>query len=208
MLKPWDLDETVYADEAALLAGLRQGDRLACNCLLRRFMARLYRLALQMTGQADDAEDVLQESFIHACSQIEQFEGRSSLGSWLHRIVLNTALMRLRRQRPTVSLAAITEDGIELGPEWADPAPDPGEQLLAQELHSRIEAAILDLPPTLRAAVVLRDLEGRSTAEAAAALGISEAAVKVRLHRGRLALRGALASYLQPAPARPPEVQP
>lgn len=200
MQKPWEIDQTIYDTETALLEGLRRGDRLACTCLLQRFMPRLYRLALQLTGHADDAEDVVQESFIHACAEIPQFAGRSSLGSWLYRIVLNTALMRLRRPQRTVSLTTPPADAGAPPLEVADPAPDPGEQLLSQELLGQIEAAILALPDTLRAAVVLRDIEGLSTSEAAAALGISEAALKVRLHRGRLALRTALTPYLATTP--------
>jgi RNA polymerase sigma-70 factor (ECF subfamily) len=204
MQKPWEIAETVYADETALLAGLRRGDRLACTCLLKQYMPRLYQLALQLTGQPDEAEDVVQESFIAACREIDRFEGRSRLGSWLHRIVLNTALMRLRRRRPTVSLAP-TDDAEAAPVEIADPTPDPGAQLLSQELLGHIEQAVLALPDTLRAAVVLRDLEGLSTGEAAAALGIGESALKVRLHRGRLALRAALAPYLEtPHPAGDP----
>ncbi len=196
MQKPWEIDETIYASEDALLDGLRRGDRVACTCLLRRYMPRLYRLALQLTGESDDAEDVLQESFIHACAEIPRFERRSSLGSWLYRIVLNTALMRLRRRRPTVSLGTPGGDATAPALDPPDPDADPGDQYLSRELLAQIEAAVLALPETLRTAVVLRDLEGLSTAEAAMALGISEAALKVRLHRGRLALRTALTPYV------------
>ena len=87
MVKPWETDLSVYDDEVALLEGLRQRDRLACTCLLKRFAPRLYRLALQLTGEPDEAEDVLQEAFIQACAHVADFEGRSGLGTWLHRIV-------------------------------------------------------------------------------------------------------------------------
>jgi len=205
MQKPWEIAETIYASEEALLAGLQRHDPLACTCLLKRFMPRLYRLALQLTASADDAEDVLQESFIQACSGIDRFEGRSSLGSWLYRIVLNTALARLRRRAPDmVSLTAPAADNqplpLEVVAALTDWASEPSEQALAHELRAVIEQAILALPATLRAAVVLRDIEGLSTNAAAAALGISEAALKVRLHRARLALRGRLAPYLAASP--------
>ena len=100
MNKPWEIDLTVYDDEAALLEGLRGHERMACACLLKRFAPRLYRLSLQLTGNSDEAKDVLQEGFIQACKQIDRFEGRSSLGTWLHRIVLNAGLISLRRRKP------------------------------------------------------------------------------------------------------------
>lgn len=204
MQKPWEIDQTIYESEEELLAGLRRHDRLACTCLLKRFMPRLYRLALQLTANADDAEDVLQESFIQACSRIDRFEGRSSLGSWLYRIVLNTALGRLRRRAPdTVSLTENSKERRESEPlsldvvealiDWES---EPGGQALSKELREVVEEAITKLPETLRAAVVLRDIEGLSTSEAASVLGVSEAALKVRLHRARLALREALAPYI------------
>lgn len=201
MQKPWEIDETIYDSEEALLEGLRQHDSMACTCLLKRFMPRLYRLAMQLTANADDAEDVLQESFLQACSQINRFEGRSSLGSWLYRIVLNTALGKLRRLTPhTVSLAGNSLDGESVALEATEALTDwenePGGRALSKELREVIDQAIMALPDTLRAAVVLRDVEGLNTSEAAAALGVSEAALKVRLHRARLVLRLALAPYL------------
>lgn len=213
MEQPWEIDLSVYDNEAALLEGLRRRDRHACTCVLKWFMPRLYQLALRMTGNADEAEDVVQEGFIKACAQIDRFEERSGLGTWLYRIVLNTALMHLRRQKAgdlhrVPPSAEDTLPAVELVP---DQAGEPGAQLLAGELRAEIDAAIQALPPALRAAFVLRDLEGLSTAEAALALGISEAALKVRLHRARLALRAALADYLTEAAApgteRPPPAQ-
>jgi RNA polymerase sigma-70 factor (ECF subfamily) len=204
MEHPWEIDLSVYDTEVALLAGLRQRDRHACTCVLKWFMPRLYQLALRMTGNADEAEDVVQEGFIKACNQIDRFEGRSGLGSWLYRIVLNTALMHLRQQKAgdLHRMPPAAEDmvpAVEMVPDGAD---DPGDQLLAVELRAQIDAAIVALPAALRTAFVLRDLEGLSTAEAARALGISEAALKVRLHRARLALRAALAGYLTEAATR------
>jgi RNA polymerase sigma-70 factor (ECF subfamily) len=198
MEKPWDIDLTIYDDEGELLAGLRRKDRMACTCLLKRFAPRLLRLALNLTGQPDEAEDVLQESFIQACANIDAFEGRSSLGTWLHRIVLNTALMRLRRRQ---------KDTVRLEDDWdasSNPVPDalidhttePAETVLTLEMREMVDRALLELPPLLRAAFVLRDIEGLSTREAAIALEIGEPALKVRLHRARLVLRTALRRYI------------
>ncbi len=204
MEHPWEIDLTVYDSEAALLEGLRQRDRHACTCVLKWFMPRLYQLALRMTGNADEVEDVVQEGFIKACAQIDRFEGRSGLGSWLYRIVLNTALMHLRQQKASDlhRMPPTAEDMVPAVERVPDGADDPGDQLLAVELRAQIDTAIQALAPALRAAFVLRDLEGLSTAEAALALGISEAALKVRLHRARLAVRAALVGYL--AEAAPP----
>ncbi|MFN8678137.1 MAG: sigma-70 family RNA polymerase sigma factor [Thermomicrobiales bacterium] len=188
--KPWEIDLTIYDDEPELLAGLRRGERMACTCLLKRHAPRLYRLALHLMGDADEAEDVLQEAFISACAHIAEFEGRSGLGTWLHRIVRNTALGRLRAQARLAG--KVTHDDVELAA-----VPDTSavleDQVLASELGAQLEQAILTLAASTRAAVVLRDIEGLSTADAAQELGISESALKVRLHRARQSLRAILA---------------
>ena len=194
MVKPWETDLSVYDDEAALLEGLRRRDRLACTCLLKCFAPRLYRLALQLMGDPDEAEDVLQEGFIQACAHIADFEGRSGLGTWLHRIVRNAALARLRRKSlATPPLPATDATPSAVHAVLVDHTEGPGDVVLANERAEVLERAIVALPDGLRAAFVLRVIEGLSTKEAAAALGISESAVKVRLHRARMVLRGMLA---------------
>jgi RNA polymerase sigma-70 factor (ECF subfamily) len=208
--KPWEIDLTIYGTEQELLEGLRRRDRMACTCLLKQYMPRLYRLAVQVTGDPDDAQDVLQEAFLQACSRVDSFgaQGGSSLGTWLYRIVLNSALMHLRKRKPgTVSISergafgrhgGQDEAGVPAGDlDLPDPVASPGEQVLSQELRENIDRAILNLPDSLRAAFVLRDVEGLSTGEAAVMLGIGESALKVRLHRARIALREALTPYLQ-----------
>lgn len=188
--KPWEIDLTIYDDEQELLAGLQRGERMACTCLLKRYAPRLYRLALHLMGDADEAEDVLQEAFINACAHIGAFEGRSSLFTWLHRIVRNTALGRLRSQSRRDG--RLTHDEAELAA-VPDSAAEPDDHVVTTELGALLEQAILALPSSTRAAVVLRDIEGLSTAEAAEELGISESALKVRLHRARQSLRAVLA---------------
>ena len=198
MEKPWEIDFTVYDDESELLAGLRRRDRMACTCLLKRYAPRLLRLAGQLMGDHDEAEDVLQEAFIRACDGIEQFRGESGLGTWLHRIVVNTALMRLRQRRPvpesdTAALADMAGTG------WKSIAATSGEpagEVLGAEMLEALGQASLRLPESLRTAFILRDVEDLSTREAAEILGISESALKVRLHRARLALRQELSPYL------------
>lgn len=197
MQKPWEIDLTIYEDEVELVAGLRRSDRMACTCLLKRYAPRLYRLALHMMGEADEAEDVLQEAFIQACAHVSDFAGRSGLGTWLHRIVLNTALMRLRRKHhDIVSLDASLEEGLATALEPLSDRTEPDAQVLNLELRGVLDRAVRTLPDSLRVAFVLRDIEGLSTREAAEALEIAESALKVRLHRARLMLREALASYV------------
>ena len=206
MSRPWEIEQTIYRDEADLLEGLRRRDRMACTCLLKRFAPRLYRLALQISGNPDDAEDIIQESFIQACNHLDNFEGRSGLSTWLHRIVLNAALMQLRKRGPVSGLHPEWDESrtaqVSAQRVGAAGAGDPStdrvlSQVLSQELRETIDRAILLLPDALRAAIVLRDVEGLSTAETAQALGITESAVKVRLHRARLALRRSLTPYLE-----------
>jgi RNA polymerase sigma-70 factor, ECF subfamily len=189
-----------YGTEADLVDALRRRDRAACAGLVRQDMPRLYGLALRVTGNPEDAEDVMQESFIQACNRAATFEARngSSLGSWLYRIVLNAALTHLRRRKPA-SLPLVEQPDAEhltVPSALIDSAESPADHVLTHELRDTIDAAILALPDNLRAAFVLRDLEGLSTAEAASTLGITETALKVRLHRARLTLREALQPYL------------
>jgi RNA polymerase sigma-70 factor (ECF subfamily) len=149
--------------------------------------------------EADDAEDVAQEVFLRAWRGLSRFEERARLSTWLYRIAFNEAQRRLSKPRPpTVAhdptdpdadypVAAITETQ-DLGPE---------AQALDSEFERTLERALSDLPPDWRAAVVLRDIEGLSTEEAAAVVGLRQAAFKSRLHRGRMQLRSLLEPYLE-----------
>lgn len=192
------IDLNIYGDEEALLAGLRSGDRHACACLLKRFAPHVYAVALRMTGDPDEAEDVLQETFISACKHVQEFEGRSALGTWLHRIAANAALMRLRRHTPDeVSLdqPLATLEGDDIPREIADWTFYPAGHALDGETRQVIEQAIAQLPETLRTVFILREIEGLSTEETADMLGIGLSAAKVRLHRARLRLRELLTPY-------------
>jgi RNA polymerase sigma-70 factor (ECF subfamily) len=193
------IDLTVYDDEAALLEGLRKGEPDACTCLVKRFAPLVYAKALRMVGDADEAEGVLQLTFIKACEKFATFEGRSGLGTWLYRIATNEALMKLRR-RPA-SMESIEDVAETIRPEdipqklHAWPI-DPSAAALDTELRAQLERALAALPKSLRTVFVLRELQGLTTEETAAALQLGESAVKVRLHRARLRLRELLADYL------------
>ncbi len=197
------IDLNLYRDEAALIDALLAGDKHACACMVRQHGSQMYAVALRIMGDPDEAEEVVQDAFISACGKMASFEGRSKLSTWLYRITTNAALMRLRKRRDdTVSLdePQTGEDGDLLPRQLGDWDIDPSRQALSTELRQVMEAAVESLPPSLRAAFVLRDIQGLSTQEAAEALDITETALKVRLHRARLALRERLAGYLADQP--------
>jgi RNA polymerase sigma-70 factor, ECF subfamily len=151
-----------------------------------------------MMDNPQEAEEVLQETFISAFRALDRFEGRSQLGTWLYRIAYNAALMRLRkREIPTSSIdePLVNEDGEEMPRQLIDWTALPDEVALSRELREELRRAVAALPGTLRGVFVLRDIEGLSTAEVAETLGLTESNVKVRLHRARLALREHLTTY-------------
>ncbi len=195
-----DADE-VIAQEQALLRGLRAGDDAAYEQLVREHMPKLLAVARRLTGNDDDARDVVQDGFLQAFRAIGKFEGNSRIGTWLHRIVVNAALMKLRRARrkPESSidqmLPAIPK-GEDMRPvsAWRDAPSDPIER---RETRRLIRASIDKLPEQYRTVLVLRDIEEMDTQEAADLLGISPGAVKTRLHRARLALRELLDPHMQ-----------
>lgn len=191
----WNIPLSVYANEQDLLKGLYQQEEPACTCLFKRFARQLYFVALRLTRSPEEAEEIIQESFLQACSHIKDFEQRSSLQTWLYRIVSNTALMHLRRKQP--DSASLEESQEKQGLDVASEEQTPDAQVLNAELYKAIRLAIEQLPETLRTPFLLRSVEGLRTKEAAQRLGISEAAFKVRLHRARQELRKLMHSYLQ-----------
>lgn len=197
MHMPWDIDTEVYKNEEELLEGLRRQEKMACTCMLKRFARRLYALARRMVNNDADAEEVLQESFIQACSHISSFEGKSSLSTWLYRIVTNAALMNLRRKtHQTLPLTEeVDEEQTSNTAMLVDEENTPDNQILQAEIRTAIREAIAQLPTTLREAFILRHVEGFSTKAAATTLGIEESALKVRLYRARKELRKLLVAY-------------
>ncbi|HNP85369.1 MAG TPA: sigma-70 family RNA polymerase sigma factor [Kouleothrix sp.] len=192
------IDLQVYPNEAALLEGLRAGEPDACTCMVKRFAPLIYTKALRMLGDADEAENILQQTFIKACDKFTSFEERSGLGTWLYRIATNEALMQLRRREYTDTIETLDEaiQPADLPQNLQAWPIDPAGAVLNDELRSQLEQALAALPESLRIVFRLRELDGLSTEEAAAALGLGESAVKVRLHRARLRLRELLADYM------------
>ncbi len=187
-----------YPTEADLIRALQARDQSAYAELVERYSPTIYNLALRMMNDREEAEEVLQETFLSAFRAVQRFEGRSQLSTWLYRIAYNAALMRLRkRQLPTTSMdePAQNEEGDIMPRQLVDWTGRPDEMLLASELRRVLDDAVASLPETLRSVFTLRDIEGLSTAETAEVLGLTETNVKVRLHRARLALRERLSSY-------------
>lgn len=193
-----------YASEAELLSALKQGNERAYEVMVITHGGRMLAVAKRMLGNEEEARDALQEAFIQAFRGLARFEGNSQLGTWLHRIVVNAALMRMRtrRSRPEESiedlLPRFQDDGHtrEHYEDWAD---TPQRMLESKQVRHLVRASIERLPETHRTVLVLRDIEELSTAEVAELLGISENAVKIRLHRARQALREQLDPGLRKA---------
>ncbi len=172
----------------------QEDDERAFGELVSRYESKVYSLALKMLRNPEDAEDVLQDTFLRAYRGIKSFKGNSTFSTWIYRITANSALMRLRkRQLPTVSIDDADEREAPIN--IADWAPGPVEQMLNQETQAAMTEAIEALPPEFRQVFVLRDIEELSNAEVAEILDLSVAAVKSRLHRARLKVRNRLATY-------------
>lgn len=187
----------------ALLAGLRRRDAQAFETLVRRHGGRMLATARRFFRSEDDARDVVQEAFLSAFRALDDFEGSALLSTWLHRIVVNRALMKLRsrRRKPEESIEDLLPRFDETG-HWAEPPTSTWggcpETLLDRERTRRVvRSAIERLPESHRTVLLLRDIEGLDTEETAALLGASASAVKTRLHRARQALRTLLAREIE-----------
>ena len=204
---------THLENETTLVADARAGNAAAFTTLVNQYDRNIYRLALNITGNPDDAEDVLQETFLKAYTNLARFKGNSRFYTWLVRIGVNEALMKLRRRKADRSVSldepVETEDDESLPRELADWGENPEQRYARQELQEILAAALAELEPAFRAVVYLRDVEDLSTEETAEMLNLSVPAVKSRLLRGRLKLRERLARRFGPGaaavePPKPP----
>src|SRR6267154_3703029 len=187
-------------DELSLVRAAKQGDDAAFEELVRRYDRNVFRIAQHITQNREDAEDVVQEAFLKAYGNLAKFQEQSKFYTWLVRIAVNEALMKLRRRRPerTVSLDEdIKTEDDSVPREVADWSPNPEQQYNQAELRDILTRTIQGLPATFRTVFVLRDVEGLSTEETAEMLGLSVPAVKSRLLRARLQLRERLNKYFQ-----------
>ncbi len=174
-----------------LVRRLQQGDGDAFEALVRTHSGRLLSVARRFLPNEQDAQDALQDAFIRAFRAIDRFEARAQLHTWLHRIVVNSALMKLRerKRKPEESLDDLLPTFADDGHQTADSTDWSDAVLERKESAHVVRSAIARLPEQYRVVIVLRDLEERDTAETAALLGTSANVVKVRLHRARQALR-------------------
>ncbi len=186
-------------DESALVAAAKAGDLTAFETLTSRYDRRIFRLALNITQNREDAEDVMQEAFLKAFEHISGFQGNSRFYTWLVRIAVNQALMKLRKRRHNiVSLDEDIQTDDDLIPrEVEDWGPTPEQRFKQTELGEILSKVIAELDPGFRVVFQLRDIEELSTEETAEALGLSVPAVKSRLLRARLRLRQKLNRYFR-----------
>ena len=182
------------ASEEALVEGLRRGDEDAFATLIRSYGGRMLAAARRILPTEEDAQDAVQEAFLSAFRKIDSFQGDARLGTWLHRVGINAALMKLRSLRRRREhgvdelLPRFTEGGHFQAPprSWSEAADEP---VLREELRRKVREAIERLPDNYRIPLLLRDIEGLDNEAVAAELGVSVNAAKIRVHRARLALR-------------------
>jgi RNA polymerase sigma-70 factor (ECF subfamily) len=191
--------QVVKDDESALVAAAKAGDISAFETLVGRYERKIFRLTQNITQNREDAEDAMQEAFLKAFEHLQAFEGNSRFYTWLVRIAVNQALMKLRRRRPNVvSLDEEVDTGEDMLPrEVEDWGPSPADRYAQTELSGILTKVIGELDPPFRIVFQLRDIEELSTEETAEALGLSIPAVKSRLLRARLKLRQTLNQYFR-----------
>ena len=191
--------QVVKDDEGALVAAAKGGDITAFETLVGRYERKIFRLAQNITQNKEDAEDVMQEAFLKSYQHLGEFQGNSRFYTWLVRIAVNQALMKLRKRRPNqVSLDEEVDTGEDTMPrEVEDWGPSPEERYKQSELGGILSSTIAELEPPFRIVFQLRDIEELSTEETAEALGLSVPAVKSRLLRARLKLRQKLNRYFR-----------
>ena len=195
---------TPVDDEATLIAQLRAGDDAAFEQVVRTYGGRLLAVARRIVNSEEDARDAVQDAFLNAFRSLDRFEGNAKLSTWLHRIVVNAALMKLRtrKRKPEQSIEGLLPSFLDDGhheerfQSWDEPVDKLMERAENREL---VRKQIDLLPEGYRTVLVLRDIEGLDTEETAKVLGLTVNATKIRLHRARQALRTLLAPHFRSA---------
>lgn len=188
--------------ETATIQALKRGDDAAYETLVREQFPILLAVARRILKDEQEAQDAVQEAFLSAFRAIDRFDGKSRLSTWLHRIAINSALMRLRKrpknqERPIDDLLPRYDDDghfADIAVEWND---EPGDAAQSRETGALVRRSIDELPDSYRTVLLLRDIEGIDTAETARLLDVTSGVVKVRLHRARQALRTLLDSHFR-----------
>jgi RNA polymerase sigma-70 factor (ECF subfamily) len=191
-------EENKVESEGFSLEALQSGDPEEFSRMVDAYSSKIYRLAIKMLNQQQDAEDVLQETFVKAYKGLKSFDGRSKLSTWLFRIATNEALMVIRRKHPdivSIDEPIETEEGEQEPVQIIDWCCLPENELLSEETRQKLDAAVQKLPERLKVVFLLRDINDLSTHETAEVLGLSDTAVKTRLSRARLRLREELSAY-------------
>jgi RNA polymerase sigma-70 factor (ECF subfamily) len=192
--------QVALKDDFALVAEAKAGSYAAFDELVNRHEKKIYRLGLNLTGNPEDAEDVLQEAFLKAFLHLQDFREDARFYTWLVRIAVNEGLMKLRKRRADKAAPiedSVDEEGDIMPREFADWKPNPEEQYAQAEIEEILRQAAQTLSPAFRTVFLLRDVEGLSTQETADVVGISEGAVKARLFRARLQLREELSKIFK-----------
>ena len=184
-------------DDVTLVDAAKQGDLAAFEQLVQRHTAMIFRVAMHIVACREDAEEVVQDAFFKAFQHLQDFEGRARFSTWLTRIAVNAALMRLRNlhRATVVSIDQEADEGDTLADKVADWKPNPEQLYGRTELREILQRALAALPHTYRIVFLLRDVEGVSVADTAEMLGLSIPSVKARLFRARLKLREYLSRY-------------
>jgi len=187
-------------DNLPILDRILAGDRQAFREIVERHKARVYRVTFGITGNAEDAEEAMQDTFMNAYRHLDEFHGTSRFTTWLTRIAINEGLQRLRRRKPTVPLDDLTETDDVMPRQLEDWHDSPEKLYSKQQVRELVERAIQSLAPLYREVFVLRDMQGLTTSETAVALDVSVSNVKSRLLRARLKMRELLAPHFQRRP--------
>lgn len=193
-------------DELVVRARLR--DVAAFEALVDRHEEKIYRVAMRFVRNETDAREILQETFLSAWRNLDSFQGKAQFASWLYRVAVNASLMLLRSQKrhPQVAVDDVADETLDQAARTAGPglglggddwSKRPDEQLQSAELRQAIQTAVDGLPESQRSVFLLRDVDGMSTEETGEFLGVTVPTVKTRLHRARLALRGAISRYFE-----------
>ena len=199
-------DQRSEGDERLLIQRVKAGDHEAFEAIFRMHVTKVYRQAFKLMGNEAEAEEIVQEVFLTIYQKVKTFRGESAFSTWLHRLTVNVGLTRLRRRKRGKEvclddyLPQFQEDGHHRVRPVVDWSCDIDGHVATKEFHQIIQQAIDQLPPVDKAVVVQSDIEGISNSEIAEALGLTVAAVKARLHRARLFLRGKLAVRLGYSP--------